>query len=135
MRSRGIMILVGALIFGAVPETSQAEWFLDAYLGKSSTQDADLKISQAANASHYTVKDLSFDDDSFSSPLYYGARVGYFFSFLPSLGVSFDFFHLKMLAETGQAKRFVGTRNGAAIDGVQPVNSVIQSFNVSHGVN
>ena len=128
MRFRSIAILIGALIFGAVPEASEAEWFVDAYLGKSSTQDADLKISQPANASHYTVKELSFDDESFSSPPYYGVRLGYFFSFLPSLGVSFDFFHLKMLAETDRAKRFVGSRNGAVIDAVQPVNSVIQSF-------
>jgi lipid A oxidase len=135
MRATAITILTTTIILGIAPQTSKAEWFFDGYLGKSATQDADLKINQAANASRYKVKDLSFDDDSFKSPPYYGVRLGYFFSSLPSLGVSFDFFHLKVLANTGESKRFIGTRNGAPIDTVQSVNSVIQTFNVSHGVN
>jgi hypothetical protein len=125
--------ITGALLLLAVPRNGEAEWFADFYLGKSFTLDSDLKIDQST--SHYTVKDLSFDDESFHPPPFYGARAGHFFGFLPWLGVAFDYFHFKMLADTDDSKRFVGTHHHAPIDAVRPVKTIVQDFNISHGVN
>jgi len=130
----GFVLLLGAWLW-AFPQPSEAEWFIDVYLGKSATLNADLRIKQPANNSDFTVQDLSFDDESFSDPPYYGARVGYFFESYPAFGVALEFFHFKMLAETKESKLFTGTWNGAAINTVQPVNSVVQRFDISHGVN
>jgi lipid A oxidase len=125
----GIVLLLGS------PSWGEAEWFVDLYAGKSLTLNEDIKIKQPANNSNFTVEDVSFDDESFKDPPYYGVRVGHFFEQLPSLGLALEFFHFKMLADTNESKRFTGTRNGAPISTVQPVNSVVQRFNISHGVN
>jgi len=135
MTRTGLVALFIVCVTAAVPRPSAAEWFVDAYLGKSFTHDSDLKINQPANNSRFTVRNFSYDDESFASPPYYGARGGYFFHSLPWLGVSIDFIHFKTMGETGDNKRFVGTRNGAPINVVQPVNTVIQKFDISHGLN
>jgi hypothetical protein len=135
MKRSGMAVLLGALIYAFTPQRGAAEWFVEAYLGKSFTHDTDLKINQPANATGYTVHDLSFDDESFRSPFYYGTRAGHFFRRIPWLGVSFDFFHFKMMADTGESKHFTGMHNGAPINTVQPVDTLIQNFNISHGVN
>lgn len=135
MRVKVLAILFCGLYLGIAPRISEAEWIFEGYLGNSSTQNNDLRISQPAIGSRFSVKNVSFDDESFTSPVYYGARLGYFFSSWPWLGASFDFFHFKMIVETDESKRFVGTRNGAPIDIVQPVDTVVQGFAISHGVN
>ena len=135
MKRLALAPLLGAFLVTVDPSPVRAEWFVDLYAGKSFTLDADIKIKQPANNSNFTVESVSFDDESFKDPHYYGARVGHFFEGFPSLGLAIEFFHFKMLAETDDSKRFTGTRNGAAINVVQPVNTVIQRFNISHGVN
>lgn len=130
-----LLVLLGALLWVTPPSRAEAEWFVDLYAGKSFTLDADLKIDQPANNSRYTVEEVSFSDKSFTDPPYYGVRAGYFLESYPPLGFALEFFHFKILAETGDSRRFVGTRTGAAINTVQPINTAIQRFDVSHGVN
>ena len=135
MKRLAMAALFSALTVAAVPSRGEAEWFIDLYLGKSFTLNADITIKQPANASNFTVESASFDDESFTDPPYYGFRGGYFFETYPAVGVALEFFHFKMLTETGESKLFTGTRNGASINVVQPVNTVVQRFDISHGVN
>jgi hypothetical protein len=135
MKRLALAPLLGVFLVTAYPSPGGAEWFADLYGGKSFTLDADIKIKQPANNSNFTVESVAFGDESFVDPHYYGVRLGHFFERFPSLGLAIEFFHFKMLAETNESKRFTGTRNGAAINTVQPVNTVIQQFDISHGVN
>lgn len=112
-----------------------AEPFLDLYTGKSFTQSSDITVKQPTLRNDYTFKDVSFDDKSFETPPWYGLRVGYYFEKYPWLGAAIEFFHFKMIADTAESKRVTGTRSGAGVDTTTRVDSIIQQFQVTHGVN
>ena len=124
-----------AMILLAAASPAAAEPFLDLYTGKSSTLNSDIRIHQSSQGNDFTVQDASYSDDSFTTPPYYGIRAGYFFEQYPWLGLAIDFFHFKMIANTNETKRFTGTVGGASIDGQQPMHSIVESFEISHGVN
>jgi len=115
--------------------TVRAELFLDGFLGKSFTDDADVHVQQHALGNDFTVHDLAFDDESFQSPPYYGFRAGYWLESHPWLGFGAEFFHFKIVGDTGDTRRFTGTHGGAPIDVSEPVDAVVQAFKVTHGVN
>ena len=128
-------LLSGALFLFGLPTHAHGEAFLDAFMGKSFTQDSDLRIKQSRLGNDYTFEGVSFRDDSFTGPPYYGLRAGYFFERYPWLGLGVEFFHMKITAETSDVRPVEGTRNGVALSGVARVNSLVQRFAVTHGVN
>lgn len=127
-------VLVVCLVISSVSPAG-AEGFLDLYVGKSFTQPADVRVRQPSFQSDFTVEDVSFDDKSFDSPLYYGARAGYFFESLPWLGLAAEFFHFKMYGDTRDSRRVDGVVAGAPVRGEVPVRTHVQRFDISHGVN
>lgn len=129
-------IIIFACVAWMVPPAS-AEFFIDAYTGRSFTNDADVKIKQSGLGNDFTVNELSFDDESFKhlESLYYGMRVGYFFKKYPWFGTAIEFLHFKMIGETDENKRITGTRGGAPINANTRVDTVVQRFDISHGVN
>jgi len=124
-----------ALLTLAIPSHVWAEAFLDLYLGKSFTQDSDIHIKQSRLGSDYTFEGVSFADDSFTSPPYYGLRAGYFFESHSWLGLAVDFFHFKIDAEVSDVRQLRGTHSGSSVAGAVQVKSLVQQFEVSHGVN
>jgi hypothetical protein len=128
------LLSVALLLLGLLSQ-ARGEAFLDAFLGKSFTQDSDLRIKQSRLGNDYTFEDVSFRDESFTNPPYYGVRAGYFFERYSWLGVGVEFFHMKITAETSDVRPVEGTRNGAALSGGTKVNSIVQRFAVTHGVN
>lgn len=129
------IILLAGMVW-IVPPAS-AEFFVDAYTGRSFTNDADVKIKQSGQGNDFTVKELSFDDESFkhAESAYYGMRFGYFFKKYPWFGTAIEFLHFKIIGETDETKRITGTRGGAPINTTTRVDTVVQRFDVSHGVN
>lgn len=112
-----------------------AEPFLDLYTGKSFTQSSDITVKQPTLSNDYTFKDVSFDDESFETPPWYGLRAGYYFESYPWLGTAIEFFHFKMVTDTSENKRLMGIRDGTIVDTTARVNSIIQQFQITHGVN
>ena len=127
------LLVVGLVVATHTP--AGAEAFLDLYVGKSFTQSSDVKIRQPSLQSDFTFRDLSFDDRSFESPLYYGGRAGYFFEAVPWIGLALEFFHFKMYAETEDVRRIDGVVGGVPMGGKVPVDTRVQRFDISHGVN
>lgn len=125
----------GFLLAAGTLAPAGAEPFLDLFAGKSFALNSDLDLKQPRSGSDFTIEDVSFDDQSFKSPPWYGLRAGYFFEKHPWLGTALEFFHFKIFAETEESKRFRGTRDGAAVDTLARIDSVVQRFEVSHGVN
>lgn len=123
------------VLLGGVGVPAQAEPFVDLYTGKSYTRDADVRIRQEGLGNDFRVHDVRFDDESFSDPQYYGGRVGYFFDRAPWLGVAIDFVHFKIIADTDETKRFTGTLAGAPLDARLPMSTIVQRFDITHGVN
>jgi lipid A oxidase len=129
-------LLVLSLVFGLfVPRAAHPEIFVDAFTGKSFTQRSDLNVRQAALGSDFTVDDVGFDDKSFELPPYYGFRAGYYLESHPWLGFGLEFFHFKILADVHESRHLAGLHQGTVVDSVVPMDSVVQRFDVSHGVN
>jgi hypothetical protein len=117
----------------AIAGPAAAEPFLDGFTGRNFTRDADVHVKQPAAGNDFTVHDLSFSPGLSEGAPYYGIRAGYFFPGLPWLGVAVEFFHFKIVGETGDTRRISGTRGGAPIDARVPVDTVMQRFENSNG--
>ncbi len=126
-------ILLAGMVWMVSP--ASAEFFVDAYTGRNFTNDADVKIKQSGLGNDFTVEELSFDDESFGDYPYYGMRFGYFFKKYPWFGTAIEFFHFKIVGEVDETKRITGTRGGAPINTKTRVNTVVQQFDITHGVN
>src|SRR5262245_48864448 len=137
MRKPGVglaaLLLLGLVVAAAAP--AGAEGFVDLYLGKSFTRSSDVRIRQSSLGSDFSFEDVTFDDRSFDSPQYYGGRGGYFFEAVPWFGVGLEFFHFKMYADTADVRRVDGVVAGAPVGGSTLVSTLVQRFDISHGVN
>jgi lipid A oxidase len=109
-----------------------AQLNLSGYVGGAHTQNSDLFV-QRSSATQVTFRDVSWRGRSFDGPLYYGFRAGYFFH--PNIGVQAEFIHLKIHAQTEREVQVDGTVNGAPVTGRMPMNSLVQRFSISHGLN
>ncbi len=122
-----------AALLAASP--AAAEPFLDLFTGVSDTESADVRIEQPAVGNDFKIRNLAFDGEAFEDPPYYGVRVGYFFEGVPWLGLGLEFFHFKVFGDTRATREVTGTRGGVPIAAAVRVDSVVQNFDISHGVN
>ena len=128
--------LVFILVFFFFPAPRvRAEWSLGAFIGKSFTHRGDLEIDQPAQGTDLTFSDIHYADESFRSPIYYGARIGYFFESHPHLGVELEFFHFKVFSDPDEPVTTSGTWRGSPIQQTQALGDIVQRFSISHGVN
>jgi hypothetical protein len=115
---------------------ARAEWVATLYTGDSHTFASALTVIQPG-----TRSDASFDTVSWAPhPLghgapYYGLRISYFPSLSARLGVTFDFTHYKMYAETEEPTTLRGEWNGKPVDEAITVADGLQSLEIAHGVN
>jgi opacity protein-like surface antigen len=105
------------------------------YSGKSFTSDSDLTLKQPGNGTHLRFQRAAYEDQSHSSPIYYGLRVTHFLKRKPWLGASIDFFHYKAYALTDRTVHAIGTEHGIPVDRQQRLDDTMQRFSISHGVN
>lgn len=114
-------------------QPANAEVTLGVFAGKSMTDDGDLNLTQGKTNLNFT--DVSWSDRSFEDPIFYGARLGYWFNDMPNWGVSIDFSHLKNYLEYDKNVHVSGVRDGVPVNGNELINKSIQDFNMSHGLN
>jgi opacity protein-like surface antigen len=110
-------------------------WVLAAYLGGARTSASNLTISQSTLGTNLIFQDVRFSSRSFSPPLYYGIRGGYFSRRLPLLGFEAEFIHLKVFANPQQQVRVTGVRRNVATNAEVPLAEIVQQYSISHGVN
>jgi len=110
-----------------------AQWIAGGYAGAAHTVNSSLTIRQPALGTNVQFSDISYRGESFQPPLYYGVRGGHLFG--QWWGVEVEFTHLKVFLNADQPARVTGTLNGMAIDSRQAVNTIVQRFSISHGVN
>jgi lipid A oxidase len=122
---------IGGLLLLLSP--ARAEWTVTAYLGNARTAPASLRVKAPQLATNLLLQPISYQTKPFQSPLYYGYRAGYFFT--PHFGLEGEFTHLKVYAETGRTAQITGTLGGSVIAESAPIDSIVQRFNITHGVN
>ena len=111
-----------------------AELTLGLFAGQSFVDNGDLILKQGNT--HLNFKDVSWEDNSFKLPIFYGARMGYWFNDAPNWGVSVDFSHLKNYLVDSKTVAVDGAQNNIPVNGSQVINSTsLKEFNMSHGLN
>ncbi len=127
------VLLAGQLAFHLEPARSEA--FLDLYTGKSFTEPGDLHVRQRNIGDDFRFHDISFGDKSFEDPPWYGGRAGYFFERAPVFGLAAEYFHFKLIADDAETRRLTGLVSGVPTDTHTFVHSLVQKFQLTHGVN
>ena len=110
-----------------------AEWETAAYLGSAHTQNADVRVRQQALGTDLLFRDVSYLGESLQSPQYYGLRAGNLFT--EHFGLEAEFIHLKVFANIAESVLTSGTVAGVPTNGNFPMNTFVQRFSVSHGMN
>jgi hypothetical protein len=127
MRFVNVIALIGLLI-----STVQGETNVVFYLGGAHTQNSSLTLHSSA-ADQLTFANVPFQGRSFESPLYYGGRIGHFFS--RHFGIEAEFIHLKMYADAAAPVHVTGRFRGALVNTTAPMSNYAQRFSISHGNN
>lgn len=131
MKRYVIATLITAVLLA--PAAAIAEFSVALYAGKQFTGNGDLRLKQGQTDLKF--HDVSWGDNSFESPIYYGGRVSYWFEDLPSWGLALDFTHAKTYLASGETVKVTGTRNGSPVNSREPVSASIQQLAFSHGLN
>ena len=129
--SASLAALVWALV---APGMARAEVAFGIYGGAAITADCDVTLVQNGGT-RLTFQGVSWADESLSSPIYYGARLAYWFGGSSHWGVIADFTHAKMLAELDRKVAVSGTRAGAPVSGTETLGDTFDQLELSHGFN
>ncbi len=113
---------------------AKAELFISGYFGDASTIDSDVELNRPGGTS-LTFNDVSWDADSFSSPPYYGLRLGYWLRNSPHWGTAIDFTHAKMYGELDKTFSVSGTRNSVPVSGEERLGDTFEVLEFSDGHN
>jgi len=133
MRSVGgfAMVLVCAL----VPASASAQWAFSTFTGANRTLPSSITIERPEVGMILVFEDVPYDAKPFTSPPYYGARLTRFLGQGRRLAVEVEFLHIKVYARTGDEVRIHGTYAGVPIDDRLPMNTFVDRYNQSHGLN
>lgn len=129
MPRRGLACAVLALAFASA---SQAGWRVAAYLGGAANHQSWLRVEQPERATRLELRGVSYEGRSFEPPVYYGYRLGYFFS---RFGLEAEFIHQKIYARAERVVQAQGTFRGQSVTGSVPMESLVEQFSISHGLN
>jgi hypothetical protein len=114
---------------------AEAQWSVGAYLGDAALARGELRVESPRDDTALRLTGQSYDDESFTSPVYYGVRLTRFFRSLPWLGLEGEFIHQKVLTSPDAIVRAQGQLAGTAIDRDLPFGEVLPRFELSHGLN
>ena len=133
-RVRGWRLPAACMLLGASANVG-AETSVSLYTGTSFTRHSDLHVTQSSTASDATFDDVRWKAKPFTPAPYYGLKASHFLESNPRWGISLDFTHYKMYADTGKNVAVRGQWNGAPVDTSAPLGERVQRFEISHGVN
>ena len=132
---RPVSLLLVLLSCLAWPHGADAQWYIAGYLGANHTLPAEVVIDQPSRGTLLQFNDVIFEARPFESPQYYGVRVGRLFGEQRRFGVEFEWFHPKVYARTAESVHIVGRYAGATLDATLPMNTIVQRYSMSHGMN
>jgi lipid A oxidase len=130
---RAAIVLLGVALLGS--GSARAEGVFALYLGHAATADADVELQRFGGQTGLRFHDVSWEDESFRSPPYYGLRYTHWFRGSPLWGVSVDFTHAKMYAELEETVRVEGVRDGNPVSGEERLGDTFAALSFSHGHN
>jgi hypothetical protein len=132
---RGTHVCLLAATVLLVPHAASAQWYVAGYLGTNRTLAAPIAIEQPARDTSLTFSDVTFTASPFTSPQYYGVRAGRLFGEERRFGVEVEWLHPKAYADVSKPVRISGRSNGVPVDTTAPMNTFVQHYAMSHGMN
>jgi hypothetical protein len=130
---RATVLLFVALV---LPRHASAQWYVAGYLGTNHTQNADVHVVQPAPDVDLAFGDATFRSEAFSTPPYYGYRIGRFLDGdRRRLALEFEFIHLKVIANTGEVLSVNGHIGSTAVSATETMDTVLQRYSMTHGLN
>jgi hypothetical protein len=131
-------VAVAWLLAGLVmcaPARADADWIASAYLGHAWTRSSTVTLALPARQTALEIAGVEYRAESLTSPQYYGYRLTWVPDGHRWIGIEAEVIHAKVYAEADRQVRFRGTLNGADIDAILPLSSVVQRLAMSHGLN
>ena len=119
----------------ALASPASAQWYVTAFLGDAATSPVRLEIRSASSDTSVAVDPVRLADESFASPVYYGARLTKRLHRPSWLGLEIEFIHAKAIAEAAQLVRVHGRLDGVLVDADQRLDTILPRFALSHGLN
>ncbi len=116
-----------------LPRSAPAEWVVTGYLGAAHTAQTSLQFQVPDESTNLTLHPIAYADKPCTPAIYYGYRLGYFFS--RRFGFEGELTHLKVYADTNRLAQISGVLYGMPVNETALVSSVVQQFNITHGVN
>ena len=132
IRYAGLSLTLLAAVFGSMRAT--AEISLSAYTGTVFTENTDVRLTQP-NGTDLTFKNVSWDDESFETPIFWGLRLTWWLENSPEWGLALEFAHPKMLAKLGEEVDVTGTRAGTPVNTTEPLSNTFSHFEFTDGYN
>ncbi len=133
---RCLALGAGLAAGGHAPAAPAGELVASLYGGKAWTSRTDVALRQGGGTD-LKFGDVAWDDASFESPVYWGARLTWWPDGAQARGwgVALDFTHTKAAADLGQRVHVSGTRGGAAVDAEEPLGNTFGELAFTHGLN
>jgi hypothetical protein len=94
-----------------------------------------VSIDQPSLGTSLQFSDVTFDARPFTSPQYYGVRVGYLFGERRRWGLEVEWLHPKVYADTTLPVHVTGRSGGVAVDTTTTMDTFVQRYAMSHGMN
>lgn len=130
--SMPVLALAGLLLFA---RATSAENLFSLYGGSSFTRNSALHVTQPGRATDLTLHNVEWGAAPLKAAPYYGLRLTHFYDSHPNWGVALDFTHYKMYAKTARVIPVDGLWKGAPVQTTAAMDSYVQHFEISHGVN
>src|ERR1044072_8360357 len=121
-----------ALAF-VVPTAAAAQLTLTLRQGKAWVESSDLRLTRPGT--HVTLRDVSWRDESFRSPIYYGVGLTWWLPRHREWGLGLDLTHAKAILETDGLALAPGGARGRRVDESVLVRDVVPALQFSHGLN
>jgi lipid A oxidase len=127
-------VLLAAILSGYAGCAWPDEWVASLYGGKARTEPSDVTLDQPGGTD-LRFERVSWDDESFKPPVYWGARLTRWTESAAGWGAALDFAHAKMSANPAQTVPVSGTRAGAPVSGSDALGNTFSSLSFTHGFN
>src|ERR1051325_10680581 len=116
-----------------LPTAAAAQLTLTLRQGKGWVESNDLGLSRPGT--NVTLRDVTWRDESYRSPIYYGLGLTWWLPRHREWGVGLDLTHAKAILETEETALAQGTVDGRRVDEPVLVRDVVPALQLSHGLN
>ncbi|RMG59427.1 MAG: hypothetical protein D6713_05510 [Deltaproteobacteria bacterium] len=116
------------------PVTASGETWVSLYGGLAHTPSSKVTVTEP-DGTDLTLHSVTWRDESFQSPPYYGMRIIIWISRHSPWGIGIDFTHAKIMADLNRSTRVTGVRAGGTVNIEEPVSNTFKNLAFTHGYN